>query len=94
MQCNYMNEGCDGGWAVFHGFFAENAGILTEECAPYKARTKNHKCSDYAHCKPHVKVTRSYYVNGYNFAPTEMQIRKEMLMNGPVTTEFKCDESF
>lgn len=30
MQCNYMNEGCDGGWAIFHGFFAENAGLLTE----------------------------------------------------------------
>lgn len=56
MQCNYMNEGCDGGWAIFHGFFAENAGLLTEECAPYTARTKGHSCSDYSHCKPYAKV--------------------------------------
>lgn len=44
MQCNYMNEGCDGGWAIFHGFLAEKGGLLTEECAPYKARTKGHSC--------------------------------------------------
>lgn len=94
MQCNYMNEGCDGGWSIFHGFFAENAGLLTEECAPYTARTKGHSCSDYSHCKPYAKVTKSYYVNGYNYPPTEMQIRKEMLMHGPVTTEFKCDDNF
>ena len=94
MQCNYMNEGCDGGWSIFHGFFAENAGLVTEKCAPYTARTKGHKCSDYKDCKPYARVTKSYYVNGYNFSPTEMQIRKEMLMYGPVTTEFKCNDDF
>lgn len=72
MQCNYMNEGCDGGWSIFHGFFAENAGLLTEDCAPYTARTKGHSCADYSHCKPYARVMKSYYVNGYNFAPTEM----------------------
>lgn len=75
-------------------FFAENAGLITEECAPYTARTKGRSCSSYKHCKPYAKVTKSYYVNGYNFSPTEMQIRKEMLMNGPVTTEFKCNDDF
>ena len=89
-----MNEGCDGGWSIFHGFFAENAGIMTEECVPYKGRTKGHSCAEYKNCKPYAKVTKSYYVNGYNFSPTEMQIRKEMLMYGPVTTEFKCNDDF
>ena len=55
-----------------YGFFAENAGLLTEECAPYTARTKGRSCSDFSHCKPHAKVAKSYYVNGYNFPPTEM----------------------
>jgi len=31
-----MNEGCDGGWPYFHGFFSENANMVTEECAPYQ----------------------------------------------------------
>ena len=94
MQCNYLTEGCDGGWAIFDGFFAEQGGIPTEQCAPYSAKTKGSKCSNFAHCEPHTKIARSYYVNGYNFDPTEMQIRKEMLMNGPVTTEFLADDDF
>ena len=44
MQCNYMNEGCDGGWAIFHGFLAEHGHLVTEKCAPYKGKTKGHKC--------------------------------------------------
>lgn len=94
MTCNYMTEGCDGGWAIFDGFFAEQGGIPTEKCAPYQARTKGQKCSAFKNCKPHTKILNSYYLNGYNFDPTELQIRKEMLMNGPVTTEFLADEDF
>lgn len=48
MQCNYMNEGCDGGWAIFNGFLAENGHLVTEECAPYTARTKGHSCAQYS----------------------------------------------
>lgn len=89
-----MNEGCDGGWAIFHGFMAENGHLVSETCAPYKARTKNDKCSNYSHCPKVAKVTKSYYVGGYNYLPSEKLIQKEMLMNGPVVTEFKCDDDF
>jgi hypothetical protein len=71
MECNYMNEGCDGGWAIFHGFLAENGHMVTEKCAPYRARTKDDKCSRYEHCPAQTKVTKSYYVGGYNWTPTE-----------------------
>lgn len=67
---------------------------MTEECAPYKAKTKGLSCSNYKHCPAVAKVKRSYYVNEYNFKPTVEMIQKEMLMYGPVVTEFKCDENF
>lgn len=35
MTCNYMNEGCEGGWPHFNVFLAENGHLVTEECAPY-----------------------------------------------------------
>lgn len=35
MTCNYMNEGCDGGWSFFHGYLAENGYLVSEKCAPY-----------------------------------------------------------
>lgn len=96
MQCNYLNEGCEGGWAAFHGTFVENGHMVKEECAPYAAMTKGAglQCPNYAHCEPYAKITESYYVNGYNFAPSVEQIQKEMLRNGPLTAEIKCGEDF
>lgn len=48
MTCNYMTEGCAGGWGIFDGYFAEQGGIPTEQCAPYKAKTKGIQCSDFS----------------------------------------------
>jgi len=62
-----MNEGCNGGWALFHGIFAENANLISENCAPYQATTAKWSCGDFKHCKPVAKVNKSYYIGGYNF---------------------------
>ena len=35
-----MNEGCDGGWPHFNVFLTENGYMVSEECAPYKLKTK------------------------------------------------------
>ena len=70
MECNYMNEGCDGGWGIMNGYFAENANLVSEKCAPYKARTKNDKCAHYSQCEPVARIKKSYYLNDYNFNPT------------------------
>ena len=56
MQCNYMNEGCDGGWSFFHGYLAENGHLVDEECAPYKARTKGFSCGQYKNCSTKAKI--------------------------------------
>jgi hypothetical protein len=40
MTCNYLNEGCEGGWAILNGFFGEGAHFVSESCAPYKEKTK------------------------------------------------------
>jgi hypothetical protein len=45
-----MTEGCKGGWALFHGFFAENGGLVSEECAPYTKTALGQKCADYKKC--------------------------------------------
>ena len=30
--------------------------MVTEDCAPYKAKTKGGKCGDYEKCKPAAKI--------------------------------------
>lgn len=56
MTCNYLTEGCDGGWSFFHGYLNENGFMVTEKCAPYKAKTKGDTCQNYAHCAPAARV--------------------------------------
>ena len=36
ISCNYMTEGCEGGWPHYNALFAENAHVVQESCAPYK----------------------------------------------------------
>lgn len=45
VSCNYMTEGCSGGWGNMNGFFAENVPLVTEGCAPYAG--KEGKCKPY-----------------------------------------------
>jgi len=60
MQCNYMTEGCAGGWALMNGYFAENSQLVSETCAPYLKSTKGHSCSDYSSCPGIARVAKSY----------------------------------
>ena len=40
LSCNYLNEGCNGGWSMFNGYLAENGYLVSETCAPYKGTTR------------------------------------------------------
>lgn len=89
MNCNYLNEGCNGGWPLFNGFFGEQGYFVTEKCAPYKASTKGQTCSQYEKCQPHSKVVNTGFVGqGYGDA-TEKKIMKELMYGGAVNGEVK-----
>jgi cathepsin C len=94
MTCNYMNEGCDGGWPFFHGFLGENGYMVTEECAPYQAKTLNDACGNYAQCEPHSKIGSSYFVGrGYGDS-SEKKMMKEIMRNGLVNGELQAPHIF
>lgn len=94
LACNYMTEGCEGGWPHFHALFTQNAHLVSEECAPYKASTKGDMCSNYRSCKPEARVLRSYDVGGGYGQSSEKQMMKEILRNGPLNTEFQAPKIF
>lgn len=94
LTCNYMNEGCDGGWPFFHGYFGENGYLTTEECAPYQGVTKGDKCSNYKSCPKFAKVKKSYFVGkGYGDS-TEKKMMKEIARNGIVNGELQAPSIF
>ena len=94
MQCNYMNEGCDGGWSFFHGFLAENGHMVSEQCAPYKAETKGHTCTEYTNCTAEAKVLDSYFIGGGYGQSSEKKMMKELLRNGMVNGELNVPRVF
>jgi hypothetical protein len=59
-----MNEGCEGGWPQINSFFMERAYMVSEDCAPYKGKTKGGKCGDYEKCKPLAKIDSTHFVGG------------------------------
>ena len=89
-----MNEGCEGGWPHFNAYFTQNAHLVSNECAPYQASTKDAKCSDYAQCRPEAKVSGIYDVGGAYGQSSELLMMKEILRNGPLNTEFMAPNIF
>ena len=84
LDCNYLTEGCSGGWAINHGFFAEIGGLMPESCASYKASTYDSKCYEHSSCSPVARVTGSHYMKDI----TVEKIQQEILYNGAVQTSW------
>lgn len=94
MTCNYLTEGCDGGWSFFHGYLAENGYMVSEKCAPYKAKTKGDSCSNYEKCNPVAKIGESYFIGSAYGESSEKKMMKEILRNGIVNGELNVPRIF
>ena len=94
LQCNWLTEGCHGGWGMLVGYFTNQYYTVSEECAPYKASTVNKSCSEFKHCEPLVKSTKPYLVGGHYGAMTEETLIRELRANGPIMIDFKAGFSF
>ena len=95
LSCNYLNEGCEGGWSILHGFMAENGHLVSDHCAPYTGKTLGTHCGQYASCPPVAKVKSSYFIGGgYGQFVKAKDIQKEILRNGPVSANMKTSKYF
>lgn len=66
LNCNFMNEGCAGGWPEFNGWFYEGGHLVSEDCAPYYGKTVGNMCQQYKSCAAKAKIKKSYHVGkGY-----------------------------
>ena len=64
--------------------YAEDFGLVDEECFPYEA--KDSPCHEQA-CPRHYG-TGYHYVGGFYGACNEVLMRLELLKNGPITVAF------
>ncbi len=94
LSCNWMNEGCHGGWPINNGVFGKHFYIPDEKCAKYKADTLKPKCGDYAKCKPVAKVKEFYFVGGYYGNASELKMMQELRARGSIVSDFEPPMSF
>ena len=94
LSCNYMTEGCDGGWAFGAGLFAENGHLVSEDCAPYAAKTKDEPCSKFSTCPAVAQVNRSYFIGGAYGESSESKMMKDLLRNGMINSELLVPSAF
>jgi len=88
-----MTEGCNGGWGILDGFFAQSFGLVDEECAAYELKSDK-TCSDYDGCMPVIGVEQAYYVGGYYGNVSEAAMMKEIRARGPVVSDIMPGPDF
>ena len=94
LNCNFFNEGCNGGWPILNGLFAESFWIPLESCAKYDAQTVKHTCSDFSHCEKAVSVEKSYYIGNYYGGSSESAMMREIRSRGPVVGDLDVPLGF
>ena len=94
LNCNFIAEGCNGGWPLINGIFSQSFPLVGEKCAPYQASTLNSKCSDYSHCEARAEISDFYHIGGYYGGASELEMMKELRSKGPLSADFKTPFGF
>ena len=94
LQCNFLTEGCHGGWGLLAGMFLESYWTVDERQAPYKAATPEHTCNMYENADPVASVEKTEYVGGSYGAMTEESLMREIRARGPVLFDFNAGYEF
>jgi len=74
--------------------FLESYYTVSENDAPYKAKTKEFECSDYRGKKPVASVEDTYYIGGGYGMMTEETLMAEIRARGPVLYDFNAGYEF
>ena len=91
VDCSEYSQGCAGGFPyLIAGKYAEDFGIVEENCYPYLGRDS--KCVDESKCKRY-RATDYQYVGGYFGACSEEKMMMA-LQDGPVSVAFEVTDDF
>eukprot|EP00298_Acanthocystis_sp_HF-20_P013289 c20286_g1_i1.p1 GENE.c20286_g1_i1~~c20286_g1_i1.p1 ORF type:complete len:617 (-),score=264.97 c20286_g1_i1:33-1883(-) len=92
VSCSRYNQGCDGGYPYLVSKYAQDFGIVLEDCFPY---TPGSECgSKCANPDSKIFVSDYYYVGGYYGACSEAAMMQELYENGPFVVSFNAGSDF
>ena len=91
VSCSRYSAGCNGGLPyLIAGKYAEEFGVVEEECFPYQA--KDSVCDEPTNCTRY-RATNYKYVGGYYGACNEQEMIAA-LQHGPISVAFKVTADF
>ena len=92
VSCSEYAQGCEGGFPyLIAGKYAEDFGVVEEECYPYRAHDST--CQENENCLRY-HSTNYYYVGGYYGACSEEAMQVELVQNGPMSVSFEVYSDF
>ncbi|XP_060581353.1 dipeptidyl peptidase 1-like isoform X2 [Ruditapes philippinarum] len=92
VECSEYSQGCEGGFPyLIGGKYAEDFGLVLEECNPYTG--SDGACSTKKDC-PRMYSTKYEYIGGYYGACNEALMRIELVKNGPMAVAFEVYNDF
>ncbi|XP_042905828.1 dipeptidyl peptidase 1 [Parasteatoda tepidariorum] len=91
VSCSVYSQGCEGGFPyAIAGKYAQDFGVLPEECFPYEGQDSG--CNE-KKCKRYY-VADYKYVGGFFGGCNEELMRLEIVKNGPLTVAFQVYPDF
>ena len=95
LDCNFYNQGCEGGYPFLVGKFAhDNFYMMGEDYKKGENGDMKKKCSKLAMGQKKVKAKEYGYVGGRYTLADEEAIKEEIKKNGPVVLSYEPRSSF
>merc|ERR1711872_679735 len=87
VSCSPLSQGCEGGFPhLIAGRYGKDYGVVEEECNKYKGN--DGQCGTKSNC--HRYYVSSYsYVGGYYGACSELEMKRALVRNGPLSVSFE-----
>lgn len=92
INCNFYNQGCDGGYPFLVEKFANEYGLVEESCAPYEEH--NGKCNEDCSSGKRFFVKDYRFVGGSYGKSNEREMMLEIQKNGPIVVSFEPNYDF
>ncbi|CAH1257400.1 CTSC [Branchiostoma lanceolatum] len=92
VSCGKYSQGCEGGFPyLIAGKYAEDFGVVLEECYPYEG--KDSSCKDTSKCRRGY-ATNYRYIGGFYGGCNEELMKLELVKGGPIAVSFEVYNDF
>jgi len=108
VACDKTNMGCNGGWPSYAWEYAQDTGLVTNECIPYNdsiptCPPEQQPCLNFVNTPPCPKRCSNgdewnndlhYAASSYAISQNVTEVQIEMMTNGPIQATFSVYEDF